>query len=236
MDDADWRRIAIRNNMDWHTAQAQSWQLPFNTDAYNWWTLQPVPPYHSHLVAGGTQPDALIAHIDQALNQEQAGAGWSIKDANGIYNLQSSDFAVLFDAQWLARRPAEAIGRLDVDCTHVRRVRNTADFHRWVAAWGETPPGTQIFVPQLLDNPTVQLLYVERGGVMTGGLALNRSEGAVGVSNWFGAQADINCCMAYAANRFTDIGVVGYEREPDKVRTLAGLGFDVVGDLRVWIK
>lgn len=235
-DAAQWRQIAIRNNIDWYIAQARSWQLPYQEDADNWWSLSPVPPFYSNLVAAGRQPDQLIARIDEALTQMQTQARWSIKDAHCAYELGNAGFEVLFDAQWIARPPKRAIGPLNFDDTHVRRVQNPGEFQRWVDAWGETPPQTTVFVPRLLSDPSVCLLYVEREGVVRGGLALNQSNSAVGISNWFGTQKDVHACLSYTANNHPDLGLVGYEQSPDEVLGYTALGFMPVGELRIWIK
>ncbi len=247
MYDSDWCSIAIRNNKDWYTAQANSWRLPFHVDEHHWWSKVPLPPFHSNLVASGAQPDALIEEIHEALQQTQTPASWSIKDAHGCHQLAPNGFSVLFEAQWIAIPPAAQIGPLRIDHTQVCVVCTASELTQWVEAWGETPPGAQIFRPALLENPLVRLLYVESHGKIAGGLAINKSTGAIGaaigakdvigamgISNWFGATSAVRACLAYTANQFPNLGVVGYERDPARVQQLREIGFKAVGELTIW--
>ena len=169
MDTDIWRHRAIQNNMDWYCAEAATHGINYVRTAESWHTTQRVPPHHSNLVAIAADPTPQIVEIDSA----DIGP-WSIKDALHQYNLQPLGFSTLFDAQWFAHPPGKA-WPADPALGEVKPVRTPAQLTRWIDAWGETPDGSMVFVPGILDDPTVQLICLEREGVMLGGLATNKS-------------------------------------------------------------
>ena len=222
-----WLDLAVQNNMDWYEAEAQAWNIEAHRTAHAWWSTQPVPAYHSNLVAAGTLPASTIAAIDAAI----IGA-WSIKDAHAKYDLQPLGFEVLFDATWIARPPEPA--PLHSSDSPVTRVEDAATLSRWIDAWDETPPGQTVFQPALLANPNVHFVYVEGPQGILGGLCLNESPHTVGITNTFGSAQTLDLCIAYAAQSFPGKALVGYERGDDLEQMLQR-GFVALGELRVWI-
>ena len=230
-----WRDLAMQNNMDWYAAQAQSWQLPYQRSAHQWWSLYPVPPFHSNLVIYDDSPGPRIAEISAVLE-----GAWSIKDAKRQFDLQPLGFNVLFDAHWYARRPgiwpASAEFRREFK---ISEVHSAEMLTAWLHAWGETPAGATIFVRAILTNPNVHMLYAERHGNIVAGLCANAStSGAsrvLGITNTFGSSEGIDACLAHVANNNASSGIVGYDRQQELSR-LEPSGFFATGPLRVWHK
>ena len=77
-------------------------------------------------------------------------------------------------------------------------------------------------------------MYLERKAEIVAGLAINRSGATRGVSNAFGQDADVLDCIAAVCAMFPATGLVGYGNYAE-VRSLATLGFEPLGPLRVWL-
>ena len=105
----------------------------------------------------------------------------------------------------------------------------------WVDAWSETPPGSNIFVCQLLEEESVKFLSVEREGAVVAGMATNLSDGVIGISNAFGEPRDILACIRYCVELHSSRAVVGYG-SPAEIQRLRGFGFSSLGNLRIWLK
>ena len=117
-------------------------------------------------------------------------------------------------------------------CLHLKTVQNPSDLSRWVAAWNE---GHEVFNPSLLENTTIELVFVERDGKVVSGLATNQSGDSVGISNAFGPLEDIVGCVASVAANYPMKGIVGYDGETE-VAALSEIGFKAIGNLRVWLR
>ena len=102
-----------------------------------------------------------------------------------------------------------------------------------------------MFPPSILQDDDVLFLVAMDavddvdGGRSIGGVIANLSAGAVGVSNLHAAPGENATAIARAAVRFLaerhpDRAIVGYGR-PGWDRTLAGLQFEDVGPLWVWL-
>ena len=87
----------------------------------------------------------------------------------------------------------------------------------------------------MLENNSIELVYVERGGEMVSGLAMNQSGDSVGISNAFGSLEDIVCCVALVSRRYPMKGIVGYDGKAEVV-ALSDIGFKEIGNLRVWLR
>lgn len=103
-----------------------------------------------------------------------------------------------------------------------------SDLPEWERAWGE-PLG--LFVPALLED--AQFLAARRGGRITAGAILNRTDDVVGISNVFGD--DWAGAVATAVRLYPDLPLVGYEAG-DGLAAARREGFEVIGPLRVWMR
>ncbi len=112
---------------------------------------------------------------------------------------------------------------------------------RWEDAWRAhgSPATTRVFVPSLLADESVDVLVTVREGEIVAGVAANRSERVVGLSNFFaaGPSPDAELAGAVAAIRRSSPGVavVGYESGESLARALRE-GFRAAGALRIWLR
>jgi hypothetical protein len=121
-----------------------------------------------------------------------------------------------------------------------RRIRSAPELAAWEAAWGESPGQPRVFLPPLLDRSDIAILALpDSNGSFRAGIVANRTEHAVGVSNFFSKEEESQALRAAGVDAATDafpgLPVVGYEAGSDLAECRA-LGFDSLGSLRVWLR
>jgi len=228
----DWQSVAASNNADWCDAVARSHGLTTERQRGVWFCRQRMPPLYPNVVTleATALSGALVADLVAVLPQ-----GFGVKDSFRCLDLRQSGFSVLFDAQWYCRPPGVARGARLAERVLVKRVGSESELTRWVAAWGATPTGAQVFRLAILDNPEVSLLFVEQRARIVAGLATNRSGRVVGISNAFGEPREVQRCIDTLAASDERPAIVGYG-SGEELAALAPLGFAAAGDLRVWTR
>lgn len=224
-----WLTEAVFNNAVWCDAIAASHGISANWNESVWLSEYPMPPLYPNIVTlrSGTLIDEQIDAIGT-----QLALGWGIKDSFSDLELEGKGFALAFEAHWYCRPPNQHFSELKSSGFQPESVHTQSELNRWVAAWGE---GNGIFNASLLENKTIELLYVERDGKVVSGLATNQSGDSVGISNAFGPPEDILCCVASVVERYPMKGIVGYDGKAEVV-ALSKIGFNEIGDLRVWLR
>jgi hypothetical protein len=163
-----------------------------------------------------------------------------IKDSFRTLDLSTIGMRRLFDAEWvwMDREPSrrgvkqrERWGKVD----------SVTDLKHWQAAWaGNDPaPPCQVFLPTLLDDPSITILGAWHGTAIVAGCVLNRdSFNIVGLSNFFAAEAGRDRYLAAAVDHAIEVAqgsmLVGYDRGEDLMRMHA-CGFRSAGPLCVWV-
>jgi hypothetical protein len=172
-------------------------------------------------------PEPLLASVD-------AGPGCSIKDSFADLDLAASGFEILFRAEWLCRAAAgdvETAGGWSV-------VANPDELARWESAWGASPVEGPFFRRPLLADGDVAVLARHADGGPAAGAVANRSRAAIGLTNVFAADGDLESAWAGAAgaarSRWGPLPVVGYARD-EPLDAAHAAGFATIGDLAVWL-
>ena len=222
---ADWLQDAVINNADWCATIARSHGLASHTDSRVWFCEARMPPFYPNLITLTSSPE-----IPRELGARDHPPGWGVKDSFAVLDLSSGGFHEAFTAQWYFREAAPLSRDSALD---VKRVGSVDDFIRWLDAWGETPEGSDIFLPALLEETNVEMLYAEKDGQLTGGLIVNLSGRVSGISNFFGEPGEVLDCVQAVADGSR--AVVGYGGRTE-LELLQPLGFEVLGELRVWLK
>ncbi|MEV1160218.1 hypothetical protein AB0J27_32935 [Micromonospora chokoriensis] len=215
-------RAAARNNAEWCDIVCGNHGLIGRTDADAWSVPHRSPPWYPDAVTlrPGVDAEVLLARID-------AGPGASVKDSFADLDLSGYGFRVLFDAQWIHRRPAVPPADVPLD-----RVTTPDGLASWAAAQG----GGELFRPALLADPRVRVLARrDHRGVITGGAVLSGDGGVCGVSNLFTHTDDPRGIWRAVCATVPDAPLVGYEAAPDLAPALA-TGFVPTGPLRVWVR
>jgi hypothetical protein len=231
--------ICAANSVHWYESIFRSHGLR-GSIADGMWTSHDIPPpYYSNAVTLTPSPIAA-----QVANLTSLGTtlhrSWSVKDSFSTLELAPLGFRPLFEARWIWRHPSDiAVPRRDTP-TEWRRVTTSSELERWEGAWREagSPSDTRVFLPDLLANPAIALFAGYRGGAIVAGCAANRTDEAVGFSNFFTADADEESAMAQAVTEVARFGagmpVVGY-LAGERLERAGRLGFRTVGPLRVWL-
>ena len=152
-------------------------------------------------------------------------------------------FGRLFNATWFylegnafKRSATSASLRWDL-------IRGRRELAAWRLAWNKNEIDGNVaellFVDRLLENPRMQFIAGYEGESLVAGCILNRTEPVFGISNFFATDdsaATWSGMIEFIRTSVTSNDLVGYEQAPMIDRSLAGLGFEQVGDLTVWIK
>lgn len=227
MDRQDLVAAAARNNAQWCDAvcRAHGLSTSFNNDA--WICFESAPPFYPRLVSFTDDADRLRRLIEA--HRHRSASVWGAKDSFDVLTDDDAHRTPLFSAFWYARPPAAS----PEPQANATVVGSTGGLRRWIEAWGETPAGTTVLPAKLLDEPGVTFVH---DGSFRAGLAAMRSrdEAIIGVTNFFGAAAVRNACLAGLAHRNPDCTLVGYGPKSE-VDSLAPLGFDPVAPLTVWL-
>ncbi|MGI9324903.1 MAG: hypothetical protein ACR2PZ_06770 [Pseudomonadales bacterium] len=225
-----WLEQAIGNNVQWCAAVGRAQGVASEIQPRAWISKRPMPLLYPNLIT--LKP---IAEIDDELQQLQGQlpSGWGIKDSFSSLQITDRGFKVAFDAHWYVRAP-EAVwpGGLENDDV-VFVVETSLELDEWTFAWGRSQ-GNATFPAPLLSDPGIDFVFVRRAGEVVAGLVANLSDQVVGVSNGFGAAADLLGCIQSLAQRYPNRAIVGYGSSLE-LATLETVGFTALGDLRVWL-
>ena len=225
------RHVAALNNAELCDVVCRTHGITGRFDYDAWTSPVRTPPLYPDavtLIPGGSVTD-LLRRLDRS-------AGCSIKDSFATLNLEPYGFRVLFDATWIVRTPSEVVvAPSDGEEDRWTIVRTPARFAAWESAWRRDDPSGVLLV-DLLDQPSVTLIAVDHEGAVRAGAVLNRSAGAVGISNFFATARASNAwagCVAFATSLFPGATLVGYESGRD-LEAARAHGFEEAGPLRVW--
>jgi hypothetical protein len=146
----------------------------------------------------------------------------------------------LFDAEWVWMDP-EPSRRIVNQPERWGKVESVTDLEHWQAAWrgNDPPPASPVFLPTLLDDPSITILAAWYGTAIVAGCILNRDScDIVGLSNLFAAEAGRDRYLAAAVDQAIEFAqgsmLVGYDRGEDLMRMHA-CGFRSAGPLCVWV-
>lgn len=233
----DARQECVLNNVDWYRSISRAHGLASAVEDGVWTCRVSMPPYHSNAVTvSRTGVDGQLAVV-RDLTDALEGP-FTVKDSHSVLDLAPLGFRILFDAEWIRLAPGAVCAG---DAEGWRRLVTPDDLRRFEDAWRAhgSPTTSPVFVPALLADESVAVLAAEREGEIVAGVAANRSERAVGLSNFFaaGPSPDADFAGAVAALRRSSPGVavVGYEGGESLARALLE-GFRAVGVLRIWLR
>lgn len=180
-------------------------------------------------------PDAVTLTADAAVDTVLAGidtrTGCSVKDSFAALDLATEGFVRLFDAWWLWRPPGvtvEAAPMVPVEA---------ADLAAWARAWRGADGPQDVFQPSLVADPDVVVLGRRDGPRFVAGAIANTSGTAIGLSNVFAVDRDVEAAwlgaLAAIVRRRPGLPIVGYGQD-DALTAPLRLGFSAVGPLTVW--
>ncbi len=226
-----WAALAAANNARWCDVVCRSHGAKPRLDDTMWTSATRTPPLYPDavtLIRSPSLPD-LLARID-------ASPGCSIKDSFSSLDFHLFGFAVLFEAQWVARTSPRSLP-LHVGPTW-DLVRDAASFAEWERAWRQNGGLEDLLRPDLLAVDTVSVLVARMQDRVVAGGILNRAAGVVGISNMFWRSGTPSAAwsglLGFADALLPGSTFVGYEKA-DGLHALEQHGFEPAGPLRVWI-
>ncbi len=228
---------AARYNARWCDAVCAAQGSPGELRADVWLNRAEVPRFYPNLatLTAGADVAAPLDTLDAAGLEGE----WGVKDSFARLDLRARGFRVLFEARWMRRPAAAAPAGGGHAAARWERVRTAGALAEWDAAWAGGADLPRVFAPDLLADPGVVLLAGRRDGRIVAGVATKRSDGVVGVSNFFARAAAREALRAAAVDAVRAVhpglALVGYERGPD-LAAARGLGFEAIGALRIWTK
>lgn len=224
-----WLNEAVFNNVAWCNSVATSHGVSTTQNESIWFSEHPMPRFYPNIISLGAD-----APIDESINtiDPQLPSGWGIKDSYCDLVLDRKRFTVAFEAQWYCRLPDQHALKPENSVSQVSVVQTPAELGRWIAAWGE---GEGILNATLLENKAVELVFIERDDRIVAGLAMNHSGDSIGISNMFGALEDTLICVVSLIEKYPTKGIVGYG-DNTELATLSKIGFEAIGNLRVWLR
>jgi len=227
-------RIAAANNADLCAAVFDAHGLRWHRDRWHFRADARPPAYYPQLVT--LTPDAAAESVAAigALARDLPPP-IAVKDSFATLDLGPLGFEPLFDASWIWAASAPS-----ADLPAAWEVlRSPADLALWEAAWAgdDAPPATRIFPDAILADPRLMVLGRRGGAGFDGGCILNRSAGAIGLSNVHGAPlgAIFDASLAAAGALAPGLPVTGYEGG-DALSAAIDAGCVAVGPLRVWLR
>lgn len=222
-------RLAVHNNAQWCLTIWQCHGLQtFQKDSL-WSCSADVPDFYPNVVTMQPAGAALTAEIAN-IRAQNASPRFSVKDSFADLNPERLGLARLFDANWLYLAPGDR--KPTPPDLHWAPTSTAVELARWESCWdGREGDCDPIFLPALLADPSVAFWAGWSDGEIKAGYISNVTGPVVGLSNNFGPYED---CVHHASSQFSDLGLVSYEAT-DAVSTAKRAGFDVIGDLTVWI-
>ena len=203
------------------------------------YTEKKVPPLYSNLVtrSKGWRPDHHFTTIDGNYESEN-WSEWSVKDSFQALNLSRYGFEKLLDAQWIY------LGRNNFTPVEPSRlqyglIKTMEDLSSWRLAWNlDVALGKGIFNEKLLDDPKIHFVAGYDEESIVSGCLVNETDDVLGISNFFSPDKAIlywSDVITFLGALFRHKDIVGYERD-SLVNELVPLGFEGIGNLRVWLK
>ncbi|CDX39518.1 conserved hypothetical protein [Mesorhizobium sp. ORS 3359] len=237
---ADKARVCAANNADLYEAVFRAHGLNRQRNPFLWWSESPAPPYYSNMTT--LDPDA-IEFQHEAVKQLSLtlDGPFAVKDNFCRLDLASLGFKLLFSASWTwANASRAAAGAHSRMAFGWERIRDSDALHAWEDAWAEDNPcDRRVFPPAILGNPDIAFLGRASASGFDAGCIVNRSRGAVGLSNVFakggGAATTYRDATRAAAIYADDLPLVGYEHG-DALHAARLAGFEPVGNLCVWLR
>lgn len=229
-------RIFAANNADLYRAIFRAHGLPDQRTPAFWSSDATAPPYYSNMTTLG--PDAIEEQLVE-IGRLTDRLGWrpGLKDGFSRLDLGSKGFRLLFSASWIWADPDRIAKHATRGWVRIDNARALAN---WELSWKEagSPTDATVFPPALLSDPDVHIYGRPTGSGFDAGCIVNRSAEAVGISNIFNLngtpEAFVDSASLASVAFSPDAPLVGYDSGA-ALREMTKLGFESVGQLRIWL-
>lgn len=223
--DEDLLAAAVEDNVGWCGAViAAHGGAPHATSAV-WLNPGPSPRFYPNLI---TRRPGARAEVDIVLPRLRAtlAPGWGVKDSFADLDLAADGFTPVVRAEWHGvRRQA---GSIPPGWT---QVGDAAELAAWETAWSEGAV-SRTFPDQMLGRPDIAFWRRQTDGGVAAGFVAHVTARAVGLSNWFAADAET------ALTDAVDVAAACWPGRPIVFWSSSPVGLTVarpLGALTVWI-
>lgn len=226
---------AARNNAEWCDSLCRTHGMPGRFDADAWVNSHRTPRYYPDAVS--LDPTVVAGSILERIDTTSPGC--SIKDSFATLDLAPFGFQVVQVGEWIYRdsptpRPTPSG---DVRWIAIETAQQLAE---WEAVWDVDDASDRLFLPALLEDPSVTVIGGRVDGAIVAGAIANRTgDELVGLSNVFTTQHDLDGAwsgaLAYLDASDPGLAIVGWAAGRDLSVALRR-GFRTAGALRIWLK
>lgn len=239
--------LAIANNHALYLSVFRAHGLASRLEEHYWSTDAVPPRYYANLVTrtrGAVAREAQLTRLSELVvrpNAQGVGCKDSFDELPGDA-LENLGMRPLFRACWYEWAANDGIMPPETRLT-AQRVDSPEALHSWEEDWRRTSAASEarIFPETVLADVDLELFAMALEGRWAGGFALNRSDGAIGLSNVFRLESSkvdagvfVRECAREARRLHADHAIVGYGPESE-LGDLMRLGFVSLGPLRVWV-
>jgi hypothetical protein len=218
-------RAAVDASARWYDDVFALNDVPVRVEDGLWCALGPPPPWHS--AAKTLEPGVATERVIRAV---AAFDHCAVADSFGDLDLARHGFEVLIEATWLHRPPGQRTATWPDGWSVLASAEALSE---WVTAHDYA----DVLPPAVLDVPRFRVLGFDRGGRLLGGAVTHDGDGAVGLSNTWGAgrvHASAGVLAAVSAlhpGRAVVDYATGAERE-----SMVAAGFVPLGPCRIWTR
>jgi hypothetical protein len=218
-------RAAVDASRQWYDDVFALHDIPVRVDDGLWSVLAPPPPWHS--AAKTLEPGV---ETEQVIRAVAALDHCAVADSFGDLDLAQHGFEVLIEATWLHRPPDDEPSPWP-DGWSV--VASADDLSEWVVAHEYAG----VLTPDVLDHPRFRVLECRRDERLVGGAVTHDGDGALGLSNGWGAAelAASTEVLAAVSALYPGRAMVDYAWGDERDAMVAA-GFTPLGPQRIWAR
>jgi hypothetical protein len=234
----DVQAICVRNNAEFCDRICGSHAVPGVFERSLWIQEKRGPAFYPNVIT--LTRNSILEQTARISALRTLSPDIGVKDSFKMLDLSTIGMRRLFDAEWVWMDPQPS-RRIVNQPERWGKVESVTDLEHWQAAWrGNDPaPASPVFLPTLLDDPSITILAAWYGTAIVAGCILNRDScDIVGLSNLFAAEASRDRYLAAAVDQAIEFAqgsmLVGYESGEDLMRMQA-CGFRSAGPLCVWV-
>ncbi len=235
--------LAIKNNINLYETIFKSNKVEFTKTRELFYSFRKTPHLHSNIITVSKkwQPELNFKKVDENYRKEKWDE-WTIKDSFKELKLEDFGFKKLFDAEWLYLKTDNFLLKKKNTNIFYHIIRDEKYLEKWIIAWNNQERekfGKKTFKKILLKNKDLYFIagFNKNKKLISGGL-VNRKGKTLGISNFFSSKREIedfSNLTAFIIHSIKCSAIVGYERL-EMSKKLRKIGFNAVGQLRVWIK
>jgi hypothetical protein len=222
---------AARNNAEWCDLVCRTHRVPGEFYQHSWINRHETPPFYPNLV---TLDESKSTHQYEAVRElveMDIPVEWAVKDSFSTLDLSSDGFRELLAGDWIRWPASSKMPEVYPSGVRWAKIADRKDLMQWERGWRGSATTSSDRLPMhpattvsSQNAPTIMILSSSiRDGKNSGSLSDEK------------AKEFRSGCMAAILEWSKGLQLVGYESGQDLV-AMKSLGFETVGQLKVWVK